>query len=393
MTGRSKRNRIAVSRRAFVLSSITALAGIRGAHATEPIRIGLTLSLTGRYSKLGEMQQRAYLLWERQINEAGGLLGRPVKVLIEDDGSGPAKAAELYQRLIAEDRVDLLFGPYSSGITSAVAPVADEAGFPLLAAGASSDRIWQQGYRYIFGVYTPASRYALGVLNLALLNDLETVAIVHADDAFSVSAGEGAWKWAPRLGLNVVMFEEFEKGTRNLADLAERVKFAAPGLLIMAGHFNESIDMRRALIEVDWYPKAYFATIGPVLARYRDILKEAADLSFASSLWEPELRFPNSREFAASFRGMFHLEPTYHAATAYAAGQILEAAVTNVGSLDRGSIRDALEGLQTHTVVGRYLVDATGIQVKHFPLTIQWQKGRKEIVWPEEVQTAQPIFE
>ena len=382
-----------ISRRALLLSTLPAVVSYRAAWSVEPIRIGLTLSFTGRYSKLGEMQQRAYLLWERQINEAGGLLGRPVKLLIEDDESNPARAAELYRRLTSEQEVDLVFGPYSSGITSAVAPVVEEAGYPLLAAGASSDRIWQQGYRYIFGVYTPASRYVLGMLNLSLLNDLETVAVTHADDAFSVSAGEGAGKWAPRLGLDMVMFERFEKGTRDLVPLAERVKFATPDLLIMAGHFNESIDMRRALIEANWYPKAYFATIGPVLTRYRDILKEASNLTFASSLWEPGLKFPNSREFAASFRGAFHLDPTYHAATAYAAGQILEAAVTSAGSLDRRDIRDALEVLQMHTVVGRYLVDATGIQIKHFPLTIQWQEGRKQIVWPEEVQTAQPIFE
>jgi branched-chain amino acid transport system substrate-binding protein len=370
------------------------LAVIAGAitHAAEPVRIGLTLGLTGKYAKLGAMQQRAYLLWQRDVNEKGGLLGRPVKVLIEDDESTPDKSVELYRSFISEDRVDLLFGPYSSGITAAIAPIADKADYPLVAGGASSDKIWQQGYRNIFGVYTPASRYTVGILNLALINDLATVAIVYADDAFSISAGEGARKWAPKLGLNIVMFEKFKKGRRDLSDLAEKAKLANPSLLIVAGHFDESVDMRLALKKVGWYPKAYFATVGPVLARYPTALGQDSELTFASSLWEPNLKFPRSREFASRFRALYRIEPTYHAATAYAAGQILEEAVKAVGSLTRDKVRQTLQNLQTYTVVGRYQVDPTGIQVKHFPLTIQWQEGKKEIVWPEEVRTAQPIF-
>jgi branched-chain amino acid transport system substrate-binding protein len=189
------------------------------------------------------------------------------------------------------------------------------------------------------------------------------------------------------------MFEEIEKDRNDLTDLAERARSAGADLVMMVGHFNESVRMRRALARIDWYPRAYFATVGPILTRYRDELKEAADRTLASSLWEPGLNFPHSPEFEASFRSLFRIEPAYHAAVAYAGGQLLEAAVNSVGGFDREGIRQALQDLQMHTIVGRYQVDSTGIQVKHFALTIQWQKGRKEIVWPEEAQTAQPIFE
>jgi branched-chain amino acid transport system substrate-binding protein len=381
-----------LSRRAFLLSAVPAFLAYRSGRAAEPVRIGVSLGLSGRYERLAAMQKRAYLLWERHINETGGLLGRPVEMVIEDDESTADKAVALYRKLINDDRVDLLFGPYSSGITAAVAPVTDEAGYPLLATGAASDAIWQQGYRYVFGVFTSASRYTVGLLNLALLHDLFSVAIVHADDAFSTSAAEGARKWAPRLGLNVVMFEEFEKDRSDLTDLAERARYAGADLLMMVGHFNESINMRRALGKIDWYPRAYFATVGPVFARYRDELGEAADLTFSTSLWEPGLRFPQSREFEASFRALYQLEPTYHTAEAYAGGQILEAAVKAVGGFGREDIRQALQDLQMHTIIGRYGVDHTGMQVKHFALTIQWQEGKKEIVWPEEIATATPRF-
>lgn len=335
-------------------------------HAAEPVRIGLTLGLTGKYSKLGAMQQNAYRLWESHINERGGLIGRPVQVIILDDESNPKKAPLLYRKLIKEKRVDLVFGPYSSGITAAVAPVVEKAGYPMLAAGAASDSIWQKGYTNVFGVFTPASRYAVGMLKLALLHDLTTIAITYASDPFSASAAEGAKKWASKLGLTVVMFEKFEKGKRDLSNIAAKVKLAAPTLLLVAGHFDESLDMRRALKKISWYPKAYFATIGPVLQKYHEILGEDADLSFANSFWEPKLKFPQSKKFAASFRARFGVTPSYQAADAYAAGQILERAIVQAKSLARDKVRLALRNLRTHTVIGRYGVDPTGVQVKHF---------------------------
>ena len=361
-------------------------------HTAQPFRIGLTLGLTGKYAKLGAMQQRAYVLWQYRVNERGGLLGRAVKLIIFDDESNPKIAQKLYRKLIAEKHVDLVFGPYSSGITLAVVPIVEKAGYPMLAPGASSDKIWQQGYKNVFGVYAPASRYTVGMLNLAVINDLNTIAIVYANDGFSISAANGAKKWAPKLGLQVVMFERFEKGRMDLSALAKKAKLADASLVIVAGHFNESVNMRKALDKIGWYPKAYFATVGPVLQKYDDTLGVAANLTFASSLWEPDLNFPQSKEFTATFRARYSMTPTYHAATAYAAGQILEKAVKKANSLERAKIRQALHNLDTYTVIGRYRVDPTGKQIKLFPLTIQWQERTKRIVWPEQLAKTKPIL-
>lgn len=378
--------------KSLCLAALLSLVATGAGYAAEPVRIGLSLGLTGKYAPLALMQQQGYSLWQSEINERGGLLGRPVEFIFVDDESDPAKALDLYTRLIKTDRVDLVFGPYSSGITAAVAPVVDKAAFPMLVGGAAADKIWQQGYTNVFGVFTPASRYTVGMLNLALLNDLTTIAITFASDEFSVTAAEGAKKWASKLGLDVVMFRKFEKGERDLSALAEKAKLAGPALLMVAGHFDESVDMRRALKKIGWQPKAYFATIGPVLAKYRETLGADADLTFASSLWEPELKFPQSPQFTATFRALYGVTPTYHAADAYATGQILEAATKLAQSLEPDNLRRAFHDLETYTIIGRYHVDRTGIQIKHLSLTIQWQNGRKEIVWPEELATAKPIL-
>ena len=188
------------------------------------------------------------------------------------------------------------------------------------------------------------------------------------------------------------MYEKFKKGLRDLTQLAEKAKSSKSALVIVAGHFDESVDMRRALKNVNWYPRAYFATVGPVLSKYKEMLGADSELTFVNTLWEPRVKFPESQTFLASFRAVHGIEPSYHAAVAYAGGQVLEAAVNSAKNLDRSRIRQALSKMETYTILGRYKVDQTGIQIKHFPLALQWQKGKKEIVWPEEMQTAEPIF-
>jgi branched-chain amino acid transport system substrate-binding protein len=361
--------------------------------AAEDLRIGVSLALTGRYAELAKMQERAYRLWEAEANERGGLLGRKVEVKIVDDHSDSERAREAYRALISDERVDMVFGPYSSEITAAVAPIVEKFGYPMLAAGASADKIWQQGYQNVFAMETPASRYSVGMLEIAVENGLDKVAFVHADDEFSTGVANGAHKYAPVLELNIVLFEGFSKGTEDLTGMARKAKEAGAKLLLVAGHFEESVAMRRALKEIGWHPEAYFATVGPALDKYYEVLGQEAEYSFATSTWEPDAALPGSRKFADAFRKRYGVNPSYQAAAAYAAGQILEVAVVRVGTLQRDRIRNALRDLDyPDSVIGRYAVDRTGLQVKRFPLIIQWQNGRKEIVWPLEVQTAEPLF-
>jgi len=360
----------------------------------EPIRIGLTLGLTGRYSEMSDMQMKGFRLWERDVNGRGGILGREVRVIIYDDRSDPETAKTLYEHLILKDRVDLVFGPYSSEITEAVLPVTERYGYPLLASGASADRLWQKGYRYLFGIYTPASRYSVGFLEMLVVNGLDGVAILYADDSFSRDIAAGTRKWAERFGLKVLLFEGFKKGMGDLDGLAKRARASGAEALIMCGHFDEAVNMRLSLKRTGWYPKAYFASVGAVMEAFYDRLKSDAEYVFSSSMWEHHggLLAPGCREFYDSFTRAYKTGPSYHAAEAYAAGQLLEAAVKKAGGIERDKIREMLSLMDTVTIVGRYGVDRTGMQTRHFNLIIQWQKGRKEVVWPEDVRTSRPVF-
>ena len=179
---------------------------------------------------------------------------------------------------------------------------------------------------------------------------------------------------------------------RDFDDIIVKARDSKAGVLIVCGYFNEAIDARLSMKRVGWHPKVYYASVGPAIQAYHDKLGQDADHAFSSSQWEQHGRLPGSKLYHSEFVGAYGEEPSYHAANAYAAGQILESAVRKAGSLDRKKIRNVLSAMNTVSIIGRYGVDKTGRQVKHFPLIIQWQDGKRQIVWPKELSTATPIF-
>ncbi|MFH2092843.1 MAG: amino acid ABC transporter substrate-binding protein [Pseudomonadota bacterium] len=368
---------------------------INGSHASEKIvTIGLSLSLTGKYAQMGIMQKKGFDLWQNTINEKNGLLGNKINLLIEDDQSSPDKARSIYTRHIEKTKVDLVIGPYSSGISEAVLPVIEQHRYPTLVSGASADDLWEKGYQYAFGVYTPASKYTVGFLQMLVKYKLKKIAIVSADDVFSAELSKNTKKWAERFGLQVIHTASFKKGTVNLDPVVLTIKSLTPDVIIVCGHLNESVAVRQALRRLYWHPKAYYASVGPAMEKFYAILGHDAELTFSSSQWEIDAsdKYPFGKEFVKRFTNMYQQAPSYHAATAFAAGMILELAVQKTNSLDREMLRNMLSQMDTMTLIGRYGVDNNGKQLRHFPLIIQWQQGQKKVVWPEQIKTADPIF-
>lgn len=356
------------------------------------LRLGLSMSLSGKYAELGAMNEKAYRLWERDVNRRGGLLGHTVKVLIVDDQSDPVRGRQIYEDLIAKQKVDLVLGPYSSEITEAVSNVTEQYRYPLLSSGGSADSMWQKGRKYLFGVYITASKYSVGMLELLVRSGIGPLAIVATDDSFGKAIQAGTLDWAKRFDLDVISAGTFKKGSDEVESRIRAAQASGAEVLLVAGHFDDAVHARRALKRTGWTPKAFYATVGPAVQRYADTLKVDADYSFSSSQWEPSLPFPGTREFAKAFSEAYGIEPSYHAASAYAAGQILEAAVRKSQSLDREKLRDTLSSLDTMTVMGRYGVDRDGKQVRHLAVIVQWQNGRKEVVAPAELATAKPLW-
>jgi branched-chain amino acid transport system substrate-binding protein len=362
--------------------------------ATEPLEIGVSLGLTGQYSQPALMHKRAYELWQDEVNARGGILGRPVRFDIRDDKSDPVEAQRIYREFTADGGSELILAPYSSQLTAAVAPVAEEHGFPMLAAGAAADSLWRLGYQNLIGVLTPASRYTVGILKLAKNAHLSNIAVVHANDEFSREIAAGTRKWAPFLKLKIALDVEVQKSATDYLAIARDAREARIDLLIVAGYLDEAIQMRKAVKQIDWSPPAFFATVGPSLPEWKSILGKDADYALSTSIWEAvgASTHSPSHQFAETFQRRYGVNASYHAAAAYAACQVLEAAIASARSIEHDRLRDALFGMDVYTVLGRFSVDSTGMQVKRLDMVIQWLDGQKQIVWPEESHTAEPVF-
>jgi len=360
--------------------------------AEQPIKIGVSLGLSGRFAEMSKALNNGFELWERNVNRENGILGRPVRLIVKNDQSDPERAVALYRELITGAHVDFLFAPYSSLITAAVLPIAEEYDMPMLIAGAAADSLWEKGYRNAIGIYTPASKFAVGFLELLVLNDLDGISLAYADDPFSVDLAESVRQWAGRFGLNVIGFEGFKKGSQNLEFLALKAKESNSQVLMVCGHMNEAVDMTMALKKIEWRPKAFYASVGPALQEFYDRCGPEAEAVFGTSLWEPRANYPGAQQFNQQFIETYGRVPGYHAGLAYAAGQVLKMAVEEVGRIDKEKVRDALFKLDTMTIIGRFGVDKTGKQVRQHKFIIQWQNGTKKLVWPDTIKTAEPMF-
>ena len=352
----------------------------------EPITIGAAVSTTGSNGRTGLYQQEAYLLWEEQKNAAGGLLGRPVRMVLYDDQSDPATGARLYERLLTEDQVDLVLGPYSSSVTQAVAQVTERAGQPLLAAGASAGDLWARGYQYLFGVYSVAEDYFKSiVLDIAPAQGYTTAAIIYEDTLFPTSTASGAAAHCEAAGIEVVVNEVYPAEATDVSSVLTRVRDANPDMLIGGSYLPDSVLITRQSKELGVNPKLFAFSVGAAQPDFVESLGADAEYVLGPSMWEPQIESTGNEEFVAAYQAKFDREPDYHSAAGYAACQVLEAAVTEVGGLDLDPIRDAIRALQMPTVLpGQFQVDENGKQIGHIALTVQWQDGEKLIVTPED---------
>ncbi len=164
--------------------------------AQHPLRIGASISQTGPYAAPGQNQLRGYRLCVKHVNEKGGILGRKLELVVEDDQSQPATAARIYEKLIAQDRVDAILGPYASPITEAVADVNEKHRMPMVATQGATTSTYRKGRKFVFMVPSPAEVYLEGVVDMAARRGLKTVAVIGEDLLFASWRGRKASKWS-----------------------------------------------------------------------------------------------------------------------------------------------------------------------------------------------------
>jgi branched-chain amino acid transport system substrate-binding protein len=362
------------------------------ATAQGPIRIGASLSLTGTYAKLGKNQHEGYQLCIKELNAKGGLLGRKLELVVYDDQSMPPTAVRLYEKLITEDKVDAVMGPYSSPVTEATANVTEKYKKVMVTPLAATTSIFKKGRKYIFMVISPAEGYLEGLVDMAAKRGLKTVAVVNEDTLFSKAAAAGASDLAKKKGMQVVFQEAYPKGNTDFSALLTKVKAANPDVIAAATYFDDAVALTRQMKELNVNPKMYGVTVGGDLPEFYDILKQNAEYIYGATQWEHTLPYPGNQEFFETYKKDFGHEPSYHSTAGYAGCLIYAEAVKRAGSLDADKVREALLKLEMKTVFGEYKVDQDGFQTAHKMVTFQWQGEKKVTVWPDDLAQAKPRF-
>jgi branched-chain amino acid transport system substrate-binding protein len=376
---------------AVALALLAGLAAVGAAQ--QPIRIGASLSLTGTYAALGQNQHRGYQLCTKHVNEKGGVLGRKIEFVLYDDQSQPATGVRLYEKLITQDKVDAIMGPYSSAITEAVANVNEKYKMPMVAPMASTTAIFKKGRKFIFMMQSPAEVYLEGLIDLAAKKGLKTVAIINEDTLFPKATVQGTIDLAKKKGLQVVFVEGYPKGNTDFSAIMTKIRAANPDVLGAATYFDDAVAITRQMKELNVNPKMYGVTVGGDLPTFYQLLGKNAEFVYGATQWEPELPYPGAKEFVVSHSMEFPgRDISYHSAGGYAGCQVLVEAIKRAGSLDGEKIRAEILKMDFNTVYGGFKVDDGGFQLSHKMVMFQWQDSKKVIVWPDELAAGKALF-
>lgn len=379
----------------FLLLAILSGLNLKAMANDQPILIGATASLEGKYEEPSLMIQQAYKMWVEEVNQGGGILKRTVKLILYDDKSNPDLAKELYRRLIEEDKVDLVFSPYGTPLTLAASEVSEQHGYTMLASGSAGNTPWQRGYKFLFGMYAPADRFFIGTLEMMVTKGYRTLSLIYDEtSAFNLDVAAGVQQWADKFKIKILFLKGYKDGNAELPGITKDLKATDANGLIISAYTPDCHEFLRQLNLHNYRPPIIGMTIAPGHPDFQKNVGEIADKIFSPTQWEPDERipFPGTKKFIGEFQKFTGRMPSFHAGSAYAACQIFEQAILHSGSLDNLNIRNYISALDTVTVIGRFKVDPSGKQIGHNSFTIQWQNGKKEIVWPSKMQTAKPLF-
>ncbi|HET8974571.1 MAG TPA: amino acid ABC transporter substrate-binding protein [Pseudolabrys sp.] len=366
--------------------------------AQEVIRIGAPLPLTGPLSPEGIKQKQGYDLWAEVANSKGGVKagGKSYKVEIVyvDYASNTPRAVQTAERLITEDKVNFLFSPFGSGATKAASGVSEKYGIPTVAATASSEQVYDQGYKYLFGTFTPNDTLTEPLSTIVTKRDpnIKRVAILARNDLFPLAIGNEMEKSAKKRNLEVVMFEKYAIGTMDHASAITQMRAAKPDWIFATGYINDLILIRKQMSDLGVTAPIVTMIAGPAYKEFIDATGPLAENISSAAWWHPAVRydgkgvFGSTEDFNKVWEQKYKDAPDYAQASAAAAGEIFQLAIEKANSIDPKQVRDALAALDGTTFYGRIKFGATGQITSLDPPVFQIQGGKPVVLFPDYVK-------
>ena len=368
------------------------------AAAQDIIRIGAPLPLTGPLSPEGIKQKQGYDLWAGAANAKGGVkaAGKSYKVEIVyvDYASNTPRAVQTAERLITEDKVNFLFSPFGSGATKAASGVSEKYGIPTVAATASSEQVYDQGYKYLFGTFTPNDTLTEPLTSIVTKRDpnIKRVAILARNDLFPLAIGNEMEKSAKKRSLDVVMFEKYAIGAMDHASAITQMRAAKPDWIFATGYINDLILIRKQMNDLGVSAPVVTMIAGPAYKEFIEATGPLAENVSSAAWWHPAVRydgkgvFGSTENFNKRWEEKYKDLPDYAQASAAAAGEIFQLAIEKADSIDPKKVRDALAGIDTTTFYGRIKFGPTGQITSLDPPVFQIQGGKPIVISPDYVK-------
>lgn len=364
-----------------------------GADLTDsPLKIGISLSLTGDFADPGKAAKRGYDLWASAVNAKGGVLGRQVELTIIDDASSPEQVVTNYENLITRDKVDLVFGPFSSKLTLPASKVAARHQYAFLEPAGGSRKIFEQKLGNLFFVQ-PApvvfqgDMFADYILSLPANQRPKTAAYPALDDPFAAPIVEHVRDRFEAKGIRTVYKEIYPEGISDLTAVMGKVAATDPDVVVAGTQSEDAYLGIRAMVQLKWAPKWLYMSNGansPV-AFPAKVGAQNVNGIFSSGDWYPTSKAPGSEEFVQGYLKMYggnaaSIDNT--SVEAYTCGLLVEQVAAKTGKVDNATIIETLHSGVWRTPVGDLFWDASGAPLGSY-LLLQWINGKLVPVYPK----------
>jgi branched-chain amino acid transport system substrate-binding protein len=381
----------------MVLAACSSSNSGSSGNTSGPLKIGMSLPLTGPVADVSKSGYEGYRLWASQVNASGGLIGRQVTLKVLDDGFQPAQSGSNYTRLITQDKVDLLLGTFSSLLNAPDSAIAARQGMLYIEPSGGAATLFTRGFKNLFFAQPATTtdlpnQFVEWVTSLPADQRPKTAAYVTQDDP-SASPAVAIFKTKlEALGIRTVYNETYAPEESNFDTIAAAVSHASPELVIHGAVATDGVQFVRSLEKVSFSPKMLFQTKSPSDETYPSAIgTKNAQAVFTSVAWSPQAKYPGNAEFVTAYTKMFGHAPSEDAANSYTAGQVLAAAVKAVGRIDQKALAEWLHSHTVDTIVGPLKWDSTGVP-QGTMLLAQWQNGTLQIVAPKSAATTQEVL-
>ncbi|MDC0254890.1 amino acid ABC transporter substrate-binding protein [Bacteriovoracales bacterium] len=374
----------------------------------DTILLGAAVSLTGKYSTNGKHTKNGYDLAVKLINDRGGVKvkGKKYKLAIKyyDDESNSSRAKELAERLIKQDNIKFLLGPYSSGLTKAMAPIIDAAGIPMVEANGASRSLFTKGYKYLFAVLSAANQYLESAIDLAAEKAKESgkkpsqvkVALAFEQDPFSLDVRLGVVEAAKRHGMKIVVDGKLPKALNDMSAILAKVKALRPDVLVVSGHSKGAMTAIKQIQEMK-VDIPLLAMTHCDAAKINKKLGGGGEYTLCAAQWHKSLSykdsyFGNGMDYAKRFEKVYKYDPPYQSAESSAALLVWKSAFERSNSFDTKKLRDALSKTNMQTFYGNIRFGKTGQNIAKPMVLFQVQNGKNAVVAPTEWASSKLIW-